>query len=184
MATIAATSSPTSSSRSKCPCSSLLCDVFHSLTQSFASLPRSHCLGSLSMELPVQYKRDSLESVPIGSCQFQTPSHWFVSGVFRCSNGYTSSSTLLYCLTLFSLVVACIIASQKGGYEVRKARTDSLEISVKGKTKEGVLDVLTTGRHVIRRLSHDKSIIIFIVCTFIKLFPNVDKRSDRMQNFN
>lgn len=43
------------------------------------------------------------------------------------------------------LLIASIIAAQKGGLEVRQARSSKLAVSVKGKTKEGVLDVLTTG---------------------------------------
>lgn len=48
-------------------------------------------------------------------------------------------------VTNLTALAACTIAAQKGGYEVRKARNNKLEISVKGKTKEGVLDVLTAG---------------------------------------
>mgnify|MGYP001506584798 CR=1 FL=1 len=52
---------------------------------------------------------------------------------------------------LLSICSACVIAAQKGGYEVRKARASSspssLDIKVKGKTREGVLDVLTIGQY-------------------------------------
>ncbi|KAI2799673.1 Inositol monophosphatase 3 [Blomia tropicalis] len=43
------------------------------------------------------------------------------------------------------LLIACIIAAQRGGTEVVKARVSNLNIKVKGKTKEGVIDVLTQG---------------------------------------
>lgn len=41
--------------------------------------------------------------------------------------------------------VASVLAAKKGGIEVKHARNSRLKIDVKGKTREGVVDVLTSG---------------------------------------
>lgn len=86
---------------------------------------------------------------------------------------------------MFHVFLACVVAAQKGGIEVKNARTNNIEVKVKGKTKEGVLDVLTTGRtipshcFVLAQLTNsilhlgDKMSNLMMVNSMIYTFPGI-----------